>query len=191
MRYIYKMSKKEAETFCPKSQTDWREWLVENHEAKQSVWLIFFRTSTGIPSLTWSEAVDEALCFGWIDSTKKSIDNKRYKQYFCKRKPKSTWSKVNKDKVKYLIDNDLMTEAGLKCIEVAKKNGSWTILDAVENLVVPDDLAKALEENKLTEQFQGLSKWAKKQILHRLLFAKRAATREKRMLEFLEELAKK
>lgn len=185
------MSKKEAAIFCPTSQTDWREWLIKNHQIKQSVWLIFFRKSTDIPSLTWSQAVDEALCFGWIDSTKKSIDDKSYKQYFCKRKPKSTWSKVNKTKVKQLIDSGLMTKSGLKCIEIAKENGSWTILDDVENLVVPEDLAKALNENGLTEKFQNLGKSIKKQLLHRLLFAKRAATRKKRMIEILEQLVEK
>ena len=74
------MHNKEIETYCPKSPTDWRTWLENNHESEQSVWLIYFRVSTKIPSLTWSEAVDEALCFGWIDSTKKTIDKERYMQ---------------------------------------------------------------------------------------------------------------
>lgn len=185
------MSKKEADIFCPTSQTDWRIWLMENHDKKQSVWLIFFRKSTGIPSLTWSEAVDEALCFGWIDSTKKSIDAQRYIQYFSRRKPKSTWSKVNKDKVKLLIDNGLMTNVGLKCIEIAKENGTWTILDDVENLVIPDDLAKALKENNAMEYFQNLTKSVKKMMLHRVLFAKRLETKKKRIAEIVEELSEK
>lgn len=96
------------------------------------------------PSISWSEAVDEALCFGWIDSTKKTIDKERYMQYFSKRKAKSNWSKINKDKVKTLIDQGLMQEEGYKSIETAKQNGSWTMLDEVEALVIPDDLNEQL-----------------------------------------------
>jgi len=95
-------------SYCPKDKADWRNWLKENHLIKDSIWLIFNKKKSPNPNLTWSEAVDEALCFGWIDSTKKSIDDKKYMQYFCKRKPKSNWSKVNKDKVKTLMEQGLM-----------------------------------------------------------------------------------
>ena len=97
----------------------------------------FIRKNLRTITLSWSESVDEALCFGWIDSTKKTIDNEKYKQYFSKRKAKSNWSKINKDKVKTLIDQGLMEEEGYKSIEIAKENGSWTILDGVEALIVP------------------------------------------------------
>ena len=83
------------------------------------------------------EAVEEALCFGWIDSTSKPIDSETYRQYFCKRKPNSVWSRVNKEKVKRLMQENKMTMAGLKKIEIAKENGSWFILDDVENLIIP------------------------------------------------------
>ena len=101
-------------TYCPKDKEDWRNWLKKNHVIKDSIWLIFYKQGSPNPNLNWSEAVDEALCFGWIDSTKKSIDNEKYRQYFCKRKPKSNWSKINKDKVKILIEQGLMKEAGSK-----------------------------------------------------------------------------
>ena len=119
--YIEEMSKKEAETFCPNSRKEWRKWLKENHQLKQSIWLVYYKASTKVPSLSWSHAVDEALCFGWIDSTKKTIDEARYMQYFTKRKPNSTWSKINKDKVAQLIKNDLMAKAGFESIETANR----------------------------------------------------------------------
>ncbi len=120
------MSKKEVETYCPKSPSDWRKWLEKNHAEKQSIWLVYYRTATKIPSLSWSEAVDEALCFGWIDSTKKTIDKERYMQYFSKRKPSSTWSKINKDKIVKLTQNNLMTKAGFDSVETAKKK--WNMV---------------------------------------------------------------
>ena len=90
----------DVEEYCPDTKKSWREWLELNHQKKEAVWLIFYKKKSPNYNLNWSESVDEALCFGWIDSTKKSIDSEKYKQYFCKRKPKSNWSKVNKYKVK-------------------------------------------------------------------------------------------
>ena len=181
------MSNKKTETFCPKSRAEWREWLAKNHESEQSVWLVYFRASTKIDSLTWSEAVDEALCFGWIDSTKKTIDEERYMQYFSRRKPNSMWSRINKEKVAQLIQNNQMTEAGLASIETAKQNGSWTFLDEIEALVIPEDLAAALANHKnATDYFDGLSKSAKKILLHWIISAKRPETRQKRVLEIAE-----
>lgn len=183
------MTKKD--TFYPKSQKDWRKWLSKNHIDKQSIWVIFYRTSSDKPSLTWSEAVDEALCFGWIDSTRKSIDSESYMQYFTKRKPRSTWSKINKDKVKELIDKDLMTKAGLDCIEVARENGSWTILDSVEDLIVPEILE--IEFQKFPNagaKYEKLSNSAKKSILHRIAMAKQLETKKKRAKEAVEKLRK-
>ena len=186
------MHKKDIETYCPNSRTDWRKWLEKNHQSNQSVWLVYYRVSTQIPSLSWSEAVDEALCFGWIDSTKKTIDKERYKQYFSKRKPKSNWSKVNKDKVKILIEQGLMKEAGSKSIEIAKENGSWIFLDEVEALVIPEDLKEELRNHKNSmEYFDSLSKSAKKILLYWVISAKRKETRQKRILEIAENASQK
>ena len=183
--------KKEIETYCPKSQKDWRNWLEKNHWLKQSVWLVYFKSSTKIPSISWNEAVDEALCFGWIDSTKKTIDKERYMQYFTRRKPNSAWSKVNKEKVVKLIQNDRMTKAGFDSIETAKQNGSWTILDKVEALVVPEDLKEELANYKGSmEYFDSLSKSDKKILLHWVVSAKRSDTRQKRILEIAENAGK-
>jgi uncharacterized protein YdeI (YjbR/CyaY-like superfamily) len=181
------MPKKEIETYCPKSRTDWRKWLEKNHQSKQSVWLVSFKSSTKVASVNWSEAVDEALCFGWIDSTKKTIDKERYMQYFSRRKPNSTWSKINKEKVAKLIQNNLMTKAGFDSIETAKRNGSWTILDEVEALVVPEDLKDELANYKDSiEYFDSLSKSDKKILLYWVVAAKRPDTRQKRILEIAE-----
>ncbi|WPP50692.1 YdeI/OmpD-associated family protein [Catalinimonas niigatensis] len=178
------MPEKEIETYCPGSRTDWRKWLEDNHQSAQSVWLVYYKSSTKVASISWSDAVDEALCFGWIDSTKKTIDKERYMQYFSRRKPKSIWSKINKEKVAKLIQNNLMTKAGFVCIETAKQNGSWTILDDVEALVMPEDLKKELANYQgSSEYFDSLSKSDKKILLHWVVFAKRTETRQKRILE--------
>src|SRR5690606_14486320 len=143
----------EIEIFYPTSQADWRKWLEKNHLSKQSVWLVFYSKSSKKPSISWSEAVDVALCFGWIDSKKIKIDDERAHQFFSKRKPNSTWSKINKEKVARLIDNGAMTEGGLVGIEIAKQNGSWTILDEVEALTIPPDLAKAFQKHSGSEDY--------------------------------------
>ncbi|ACE06207.1 hypothetical protein Aasi_0836 [Candidatus Amoebophilus asiaticus 5a2] len=134
------MSVKEIESFYPSNRQQWREWLQENHAKKQSIWLIHYKIKSSMPTISWSEAVDEALCFGWIDSKAKPIDEEKYMQFFSKRRAISTWSKVNKEKVQKLIDGGTMTKAGLESIEIAKQNGSWTILDEVEALIIPNDL---------------------------------------------------
>nr|WP_268123618.1 YdeI/OmpD-associated family protein [Roseivirga pacifica] len=161
--------------------------MSENHESAQSIWLIYYRSSSNKPSLSWSNAVDEALCFGWIDSTKKTIDKESYMQYFSKRKPNSMWSKINKEKVTQLIEENLMTDAGFQSIVVAKENGSWNALDDVEALIVPRDLKEALATNREAMAFfNGLSNSAKKLLLHWITFAKRPETRKKRILELVE-----
>lgn len=178
---------KEAEEVCPKNKEEWRKWLELNHIKKDAVWLIFYKKTSPNYNLSWSESVDESLCFGWIDSTKKTIDTERYKQYFTKRKAKSNWSKINKEKIKNLIDKGLMTAAGFKSIEIAKENGSWTILDAVENLEIPNDLMQEFKNHKGTlEYFESLSKSDKKSILFWIVSAKKENTRHKRIIEIVE-----
>ncbi len=140
-----------------------------------------------MPSLSWSEAVDEALCFGWIDSTRRAIDKDRFMQYFSKRKPDSTWSQINKEKVDRLIANKQMTRAGFESIETAKQNGSWNLLDDVENLVMPEDLEAALNKNTAAMKlYQEQSKSIKKGLLAWVVMAKRAETRQKRINEFVK-----
>jgi uncharacterized protein YdeI (YjbR/CyaY-like superfamily) len=180
------MSLKDQETFHPEDQEPWRWWLTENHKTKKSIWVIFYKLSSGKQKLNWGNAVDEALCFGWIDSTKKTLDEERYIQYFSKRKPTSTWSRTNKEKVDQLISTGKMMPAGLNRIEEAKDNGSWTFLDDIEALIIPTDLTAALQAQKGAEEFfLALSKSDKKILLYWVISAKRPATREKRISEIV------
>lgn len=172
--------------FYPKNAKAWRTWLQKNHEKAKGVWLVYYKKSTHVPTLTHSEAVDGALCFGWIDSIKKSLDEQRSIQFFGKRNVKSGWSKINKAKIERLMEEGLMQERGLESVEIAKQNGSWQLLDEVEELIVPKDLAKAFKKSKeAKDYFLSLSKSSRKGILHWLLLAKRAETREKKITELV------
>ncbi|MES2512718.1 MAG: YdeI/OmpD-associated family protein [Bacteroidota bacterium] len=186
------MQSNDIDTFYPASQKEWRQWLKQNHASKQSVWLVCYKMKSGIPTISWSDAVDEALCFGWIDSVRKSIDDEQFIQFFSKRKPTSTWSKVNKEKIKRLIDEKKMTKAGLRSIALAKENGSWTILDEVEKLIIPKDLEKAFTANPGSKSFfLSLSKSVKKMMLTWIVFAKKSETRQRRITEIAELAGKK
>jgi uncharacterized protein YdeI (YjbR/CyaY-like superfamily) len=177
----------EIEVFYPKNQAEWRNWLQENHISKQAVWVVFYKKNSGVPSLTWSESVDEALCFGWIDSKKISVGANCLHQFFSKRKPKSNWSKINKIKVEELIVKGLMTKAGFDSIELAKQNGSWTYLDSVEELVIPQELEDEFVKNRNAKNFfLSSSNSYKKLILYWLLSAKTDVTRKKRLAEIIE-----
>lgn len=133
-----------------------------------------------------SNAVKVAICYGWIDSTVRKIDDERRKQTFTPRKDKSVWSKINKNYIDELIANNLMHESGLKKIEIAKQNGSWESLDAVENLEIPSDLQTAFYKNKIAEEnYHNFSKTYRKSYLYWLNQAKREETRQNRILEII------
>lgn len=186
------MPEKKIETVCPASRHEWRQWLRLHHQSKSPVWLVYSKKACNVSTITWSEAVDEALCFGWIDSTKRPLDSETFMQYFCKRKPGSVWSKINKAKVERLIAGGLMMEAGFNSIKTARQNGSWFILDEVEELLIPEDLT---EQFKLypgaADFFLSLSKSVNKAILQWLVLAKRAQTRQKRITEIAELAAQR
>ncbi|MBI1191637.1 MAG: hypothetical protein GC205_00490 [Bacteroidetes bacterium] len=174
-------------TFYPKNRLEWREWLQKNHDKEQSVWLIYYKKKSNNASIVYSDAVDEALCFGWIDSKSKPLDDKKYMQYFSKRKVKSVWSKVNKETVERLISEGLMTKAGFDIIEIAKLNGSWTILDEAEAFVIPKDLDENFARRpKAKAYFLSLSNSDRRNILQWLTLAKREETRQKRINEIVE-----
>jgi uncharacterized protein YdeI (YjbR/CyaY-like superfamily) len=174
----------ETETFYPKDRHEWRQWLEKNHADKQSVWLVMYKKQSGKPSITWTDAVDEAICFGWIDSLKKSVDSESSIQFFSRRKPTSAWSKINKEKVTRLINDGLMAPAGQATIDTAKQNGTWILLDAVEELTIPEDLEKAFKDHTGAEAyFLSLSKSIKKMMLQWVTFAKRPETRQNRINE--------
>ena len=129
----------------PKSRKAWRDWLVKNHAASTGVWLVYAKKHSRLPSLTYNDAVEEALCFGWIDSKVNPIDDDFYMQIFTPRKPKSGWSALNKTRVERLLAAGLMTPAGLAVIKAAKNSGTWDARKHVEDLIVPPDLEKAIK----------------------------------------------
>ena len=166
------------------SRSAWRQWLAENHNLEQRIWLIMYRKDSGISSVYYSEAVDEALCFGWIDSKPNKRDDQSYFQYFAKRNPKSNWSRVNKEKVEGLIKDGLMAEPGYEMIRIAKENGTWDALNDVENLVIPNDLQVAFDQYlPAAENFEAFPRSVKRGILEWIFNAKRPATRAKRIKE--------
>ncbi len=170
-----------------KNRREWRKWLLKNHKSSGPIWLVYFKKKSGKPSVSYDEAVEEALCFGWIDSKVNSLDEERYKQIFSPRKSGSVWSKLNKQRVEKLIESGLMTKAGLEKIEAAKEDGSWNSLDAVENLEIPPDLKKALAGNKTANaNFNKFNDSSKKVILFWITSAKREATRAKRIKETVD-----
>lgn len=178
---------KDIPVFYPQTPAAWRKWLDKNHEKEQAVWVVFHAKKSGRKTISWSEAVDEALCYGWIDSKKIKVDEDTAHQFFSKRKAKSTWSRINKEKVERLINAGLMKPAGHASIETAKQNGSWTILDDIEALIIPEDLETALEQHKgAKEYFMGLSKSIKKMSLYWVKMARQEATRQKRIHEVAE-----
>jgi len=180
----------EKQTFYVNSKEEWRQWLEENHHIEQSVWLICNTRKSNLPNVYWTELVDEALCFGWIDSTRKTVDEGSFMQLFSRRKPKSTWSKINKEKVQKLIEHNLMTKAGFETIRIAKENGSWNILDSVEDLTIPEDLMEAFKIHEGSEvYFLSLSKSIKKMLLQWIILAKRPETRKNRINEIATHAA--
>lgn len=160
----------------------WRAWLRKNHKTAKEIWLVYYKTGSGKARIAYNDAVEEALCFGWIDSTVRTLDESRYVQLMAPRKPKSTWSRTNKDRVERLIAQGLMAAPGHASIERAKANGSWASLDAVESLVVPDDLARALGALPgAAANFAAFSPSARKGYLHWISQAVRAETRAHRV----------
>lgn len=166
---------------------EWRSWLENNHKNSNGVYLIFYKVESEKPSMRWEEAVKVALCFGWIDSTVKKIDHERRRQYFCTRKPKSVWSKVNKSYIKQLIIENKIHQSGLETIEAAKQNGSWTALDDVENLIIPEDLNAVFNKYpKAFKNYQNFARGYRKSYLYWLNHAKKEVTRQKRIETIIE-----
>ncbi|WP_298423748.1 YdeI/OmpD-associated family protein [uncultured Kordia sp.] len=176
----------EREELYFKNDVEWRAWLEKNHDTSTGIYLIFYKVSSKKESMRWEEAVKVALCFGWIDSTVKRLDEERRRQYFCPRKPKSVWSKVNKTYIVELIAENKMHESGSLKMIAAIKDGSWTALDDVENLVIPKNLQQAFDQNpKAFQNYQNFSPSYKKGYLYWLNQAKREITREKRITEII------
>jgi len=174
-----------------KNRRELRKWLQKNYAQPESVWLIIHKKNSTGKSITIPEAVEEGLCFGWIDSKANKIDDEKYKLLFCPRKPKSVWSKVNKARIERLIAEGLMAAPGLAKIDAAKKSGSWTSIDAIEEYVMPAELKKALTKNKSAKKnFEAFPPSAKKAIYHWIISAKTEQTLQKRVLETVSQAEK-
>jgi uncharacterized protein YdeI (YjbR/CyaY-like superfamily) len=170
------------------------KWLAKNHAASPGVWLKFARKASGVPTVVYAEALDVALCYGWIDGQVKQCaeDKRYYLQRFTPRRPRSKWSKVNRGKAEALIKAGRMAPAGLRQIEAAKADGRWeAAYDSPANVTVPEDLEAALAKNKAAREFfatlKGRNRYA---ILYRIHDAKRPETRERRLKEFVAMLAR-
>jgi uncharacterized protein YdeI (YjbR/CyaY-like superfamily) len=162
----------------------WRAWLAANHDTSLGVWLVFARKNSGVAAPTYEEAVLEALAYGWIDSTGNRLDEQRTLLRFSPRKRGSVWATSNKARVERLIAEGRMAEPGLAKVEAAKRDGSWALLEAVDALVVEDDLAAALDARpEARRNFEAVSESVKKQVLYRVYSAKRPETRARRIEE--------
>jgi uncharacterized protein YdeI (YjbR/CyaY-like superfamily) len=182
---------KNTNAFYAKDRTIWRTWLLKNHQKEKSVWLIIYHKTSSTPSVYYEEAVEEALCFGWIDSVPNKRDHESSYLFLSVRKPKSNWSKANRDRAEKMINQKLMMPAGQAMIDFAKKTGTWTALEGVQNLVIPEDLQIFFYKNKLAfKNFNAFPPSSRRGILEWILNAKRPETRLKRIKETVE-LAKK
>lgn len=172
-----------AQYYAPDRAT-WRKWLEANHATSPGVWLIYYKQGSGKTRVAYADAVEEALCFGWVDSRPNAIDDERFMQLFTPRKGKSPWSKLNKERVERLTAAGLMAPAGLAVVEAARADGTWSSYDAIEELTVPDDLAAALLENPTAKDyFDAFPPSSKKNILWWIESAKKPETRAKRVEE--------
>jgi len=168
----------------------WRAWLVENHESSPGVWLVYFKKASGKPSVTYDEAVEEALCFGWIDSRMNGLDEERYMQVFTPRRSGSIWSKVNKERIERMIDQGRMTETGIAKIDAAKQDGSWILLDAVDDLIEPDELRIALDaDGEARANYNSFTDSVRKQALYWVYSAKRETTKSDRIAQIVAAAA--
>lgn len=165
-------------------RASWRAWLAANHASSPGVWLVSWRAGSGRPAMAYGESVEEALCFGWVDSRAGKLDDERRMLTFTPRKPRSGWSRPNKERIERLTAAGLMTPAGQRVIDAAKADGSWSRLDEVEELVVPGDLTDAFAQYPGSrQQWEDFPPSARKAILGWIVHAKSAATRAKRLEE--------
>jgi uncharacterized protein YdeI (YjbR/CyaY-like superfamily) len=177
----------------PTSRKAWRDWLKKHHATAPGIWLVFAKKHTGLPSLTYNDAVEEALCFGWIDSLLHPIDDALYRQMFTPRKPKSSWSPSNRARVERLVAAGLMTAAGMALVAIAKKNGTWKAADPSSSTpAMPPDLRKAIDANAAAKKnWPAYSPGMRKGFLLRVTSAKRPETRGARIAEVVDMVARK
>jgi uncharacterized protein YdeI (YjbR/CyaY-like superfamily) len=176
--------------YHPGSREAWRGWLTANHDTARGVWAVSWRGGDQRPGVTYEDAVEEAICFGWIDSTVTILDDERALQLFTPRKPRGSWTRLNRDRAARMEAAGRMTDAGRRVIEVARANGSWTLLDTVEDLIEPDDLAAALDADPAARAaWDGFPPSARKQMLWWVVSARRPDTRDRRITRIVDEAA--
>ncbi len=173
------------------TQQDWERWLTEYHTGTKGIWLKIAKKETGIPSINYSEALDSALCYGWIDGQKASFDDQYWLQKFTPRRPKSIWSKVNCDKATALIAEGRMQPAGIRQVELAKADGRWeSAYESQSKITIPADFQSELDKNqKAKDFFSALDSINRYAILFRIHSAKKPATRSARINKFIEMLS--
>ena len=171
-----------------RTAAEWRRWLRDNHDKAQGVWLVAYKAATGKARLSYEDSIPDALCYGWIDSLNKPLDDERTALLFTPRKPGSGWSRTNKVRIERLLKEGRMEAAGLAKIAAAKRDGSWILLDSVEALEVPNDLRKALGAAGV-RTFEALTPGRRKEHLRALVTAKRPETRAKRIALIVRTMA--
>jgi uncharacterized protein YdeI (YjbR/CyaY-like superfamily) len=170
-----------------KTIAEWRRWLRDHHDKEPGVWLVSYKAVTGKARLGYEESIPDALCYGWIDSLNKPLDEERTGLLFTPRKPGSGWSRTNKVRIARLMKEGRMQPAGLAKIAAAKRDGSWTLLDSVEAMQVPDDLRRALGAAGM-RKFEALTPGRRKEHLRMLVTAKRPQTRAKRVADVVRSV---
>lgn len=184
------MIKAPPNSIHPKSRSAWRKWLEAHHTQTTGVWLVSYKKATGKPRVEYDEAVEEALCFGWVDSKPNKLDEERSLLWFAPRKAGTGWSKLNKERVEKLMQAGLMAEAGLAKVRRAQQDGSWNALDAVDALEIPSDLAQAFSKNETAlGYFEAFPRSVKRGILEWISNAKKPETRAKRIAETVAQAA--
>lgn len=164
------------------NRKDWRAWLRKNHNKKKEIWLIYYKKHTNKPRIPYDDAVEEALCYGWVDSTAKRIDEERFMQRYTPRNKNSLWSEINKKRAEKMMKLRKMTKIGTEKIKIAKKNGKWdNAYTSKKKLDLPPDLKKALIKNKAFENFNNLANTYQNMYISWVIDAKKKETRLRRI----------
>jgi len=182
------MTESQHETLYIKDRIEWRKWLEKNYDSVKEIWLIYYKKHSGKPRIPYDDAVEEALCFGWIDSLVKTIDDEKYMQKYTPRKKSSIWSEHNVNRCKKMIKEGKMTEAGMQLIDEAKKNGKWEKAYSTKKMFdLPEEMANALNKNKSArENFNNFAPSYRNNYIHWVLSAKREETKNKRIKEVVK-----
>ncbi len=174
----------DTQHFYAPNRKSWRRWLLNHHDKEKAVWLVFDKGANR--KMTWQDIVEEALCFGWIDSRPRKVSETQSKIYVSKRKAKSVWSKINKENIERLIAKGLITPAGLDSVEIAKANGSWNALDLSDNLIYPKELNQIFETEMIARtNFENFPRGSKRNALQWIYDAKTEVTKLKRIQQIV------